>query len=66
MMIKNSLLIALMFVFSAQAQLSPAITSWLQNTTQLGMYYVSGNSTPITNKGFGFSLNPKINGTAIF
>ena len=49
MMRKNSLLIALMFVFSAQAQPSPAITSWLQNTTQLGTYYVSGNSTPITN-----------------
>lgn len=26
---------------------SPAITSWLQNTTILGSHYVSGNSTPI-------------------
>lgn len=34
---------------SAQAQLSPAITHWLQNTSQLGSYYVSGNSTPISN-----------------
>lgn len=29
----------------SQAQLSPAITTWLQNTTQTGTYYVSGNST---------------------
>lgn len=27
----------------------PAITSWLQNTTQLGTYYVSGNSTAQSN-----------------
>ena len=33
----------------SQAQLSPAITSWLQNTTVLGTYYMSGNSTAITN-----------------
>jgi hypothetical protein len=26
---------------------SPAITSWLQNTTIMGSHYVSGNSTPI-------------------
>ncbi len=31
------------------AQLSPAITSWLQNTTQTGSYYMSGNSTAIDN-----------------
>lgn len=31
------------------AQLSPAITSFLQNTTQTGTYYVSGNSTAISN-----------------
>ncbi|MEM7659419.1 MAG: YHYH protein [Bacteroidota bacterium] len=31
------------------AQLSPAITSWLQNTTETGSYYISGNSTPIDN-----------------
>ncbi len=47
---KNSLsLIIMMFSFCIQAQLSPAITSWLQNTTQIGTYYVSGNSTPISN-----------------
>jgi hypothetical protein len=27
----------------------PAVTSWLQNTTQTGSYYVSGNSTAIDN-----------------
>ncbi|MDP5171647.1 MAG: YHYH protein [Bacteroidia bacterium] len=32
-----------------QAQLSPAITSWLQNTTETGSYYVAGNSTAIAN-----------------
>ncbi len=36
-------------LLSASAQLSPAITSWLQNTTQTGTYYVSGNSTAISN-----------------
>ena len=47
---KNSLsLIIMMFSFCIQAQMSPAITSWLQNTTQIGTYYVSGNSTPISN-----------------
>ena len=29
------------------AQVNPAITSWLQNTTVKGRHYVSGNSTPI-------------------
>lgn len=33
----------------ASAQLSPAITSWLQNTTTTGTYYVQGNSTAISN-----------------
>lgn len=37
------------FVTAIQAQTSPAITSWLQNTTQTGSYYVSGNSTAISN-----------------
>lgn len=32
-----------------KAQLSPAITSWLKNTTTTGTYYVSGNSTAISN-----------------
>lgn len=34
---------------AAQAQLSPAITSWLQNTTATGSYYTNGNSTAIPN-----------------
>ena len=34
---------------AAFSQLSPAITSWLQNTTGLqGRHYAAGNSTPIT------------------
>ncbi len=31
------------------AQTNPAITSWLQNTTKTGTYYMSGNSTAISN-----------------
>jgi hypothetical protein len=31
------------------AQTNPAIISWLQNTTQMGSYYQSGNSTAISN-----------------
>ena len=31
------------------AQTNPAITSWLQNTTKTGTYYVKGNSTAIAN-----------------
>ncbi len=31
------------------AQSNPAITKWLQNTTVTGSYYVSGNSTAISN-----------------
>jgi len=34
---------------SAHSQLNPAITNWLQNTTQTGAYYTTGNSTPISN-----------------
>lgn len=39
-------------LFSAcllQAQLSPAITSWLQNTTVTGKYYIQSNFTPQSN-----------------
>ena len=31
------------------AQTNPAITNWLQNTSITGYYYLSGNSTPISN-----------------
>jgi hypothetical protein len=34
---------------TCKAQLSPAITSWLQNNTITGTYYTSGNSTAIAN-----------------
>jgi YHYH protein/Secretion system C-terminal sorting domain len=33
----------------AHSQTNPAITKWLQNTTTTGFYYMSGNSTPISN-----------------
>ncbi|PKL78430.1 MAG: hypothetical protein CVV25_11690 [Ignavibacteriae bacterium HGW-Ignavibacteriae-4] len=36
-------------VLSAEAQVNPAISSWLQNTTETGTYYVSGNTTAIDN-----------------
>lgn len=40
----------LLFAFlQLNAQTNPAITGWLQNTTITGTYYVSGNSTPISN-----------------
>lgn len=38
----------MMYVWT-QAQLSPAVTSWLQNTNGTkGRYYLSGNATPFT------------------
>lgn len=43
-LILSSLILASYF---AGAQTSPAITSWLQNTSVTGRHYVSGNSTPI-------------------
>ncbi len=45
-------LIAVLFLFAfffMNAQTNPAITKWLQNTTVMGSYFVSGNSTAITN-----------------
>jgi len=42
--------IILLFTFlNSYAQLSPAITSFLQNNTETGSYYISGNSTAINN-----------------
>ena len=41
--------IAFGFTSLTFAQTNPAITSWLQNTTQTGSYYQSGNSTAISN-----------------
>lgn len=40
------LLICYSFV---DAQVSPAISSWLQNTTKTGSYYTNGNSTAVSN-----------------
>lgn len=40
---------ALGLAVQVNAQTNPVITSWLQNTTQTGTYYASGNSTPIGN-----------------
>ncbi|MCU0434518.1 MAG: YHYH protein [Bacteroidia bacterium] len=42
------LLALLLAPFAANAQ-GPAITSWLQNTTITGQYYVQSNPTPINN-----------------
>ena len=39
----------LMSISSVFTQTNPAITSWLQNTTTTGSYYMSGNSTTISN-----------------
>ncbi len=39
----------LLSISGLRAQLSPAITSWLQNTTETGSYYMAGNSTAIGN-----------------
>ena len=36
-------------LLSLQAQTNPIITSWLQNNTVTGTYYVSGNSTALPN-----------------
>lgn len=43
------LLSVLPLVSFVQAQLNPAITHWLQNTTETGSYYMQGNSTTISN-----------------
>jgi YHYH protein/type IX secretion system substrate protein len=44
-----SITFSLFTLVQLNAQLSPAITSWLQNTTETGTYYMSGNSTAIDN-----------------
>lgn len=50
MLKRNFAILAIsLFGISGQAQTNPAITQWMQNTTQIGTYYVSGNSTPISN-----------------
>lgn len=50
MMKKITLLLVLALTLGiVRAQLNPAITSWLQNTTETGSYYMQGNSTTISN-----------------
>ena len=41
--------LCLWFALGAAAQTSPAIRSWLQNTTQTGTYYAKGNPTLVGN-----------------
>ena len=41
--------IVLMSSLTIHAQTNPIIHNWLQNTTQMGMYYMKGNSTAISN-----------------
>jgi hypothetical protein len=41
--------ILLFLAIDVTAQTNPIIRNWLQNTTQMGMYYMKGNSTAISN-----------------
>lgn len=41
-------------IITLNGQTSPAITSWLQNTTETGTFYMEGNSTPVDH---GFPYN---------
>ncbi len=42
-------LVYIIIGFHTNAQLNPAVTAWIQNTSQTGTYYVEGNSTAINN-----------------
>lgn len=47
---KGLLTSSLLLVYAlSYAQLDPAITAWLRNTTETGSYYMAGNSTAIDN-----------------
>lgn len=46
---KRFITILLFVATIADAQTNPAITKWLQNNSITGSYYMSGNSTPISN-----------------
>lgn len=48
---KSTLLLTFSAMFSGLSAFAqgPTVTSWLQNTTATGSYYMSGNSTPIDN-----------------
>lgn len=41
--------IACLWISTPLISQGPAITSWLQNTSQTGSYYMNGNSTPVSN-----------------
>jgi hypothetical protein len=45
----STILNFLLIATATFAQTNPAIKSWLQNTTRTGTYYVSGNSTTLSN-----------------
>ena len=46
---KNLIILFSALSFAGANAQSPAITSWLQNSSILGTYYTSGNSTPMSN-----------------
>jgi hypothetical protein len=48
------------------SQTNPAITSWLQNTSITGTYYVSGNSTPISNGILVNCQSVQYSGTSVY
>ncbi|MFM9943791.1 MAG: YHYH protein [Bacteroidia bacterium] len=49
-MVKKIILLTVLFAsLYSKAQLNPAITSFLQNNSTTGTYYVSGNSTAMSN-----------------
>ena len=47
--LRSNVILGLCLVSVSAFSQGPVVTSWLQNTTQNGTYYVSGNSTPISN-----------------
>ncbi len=46
---KVFLLLCILLISTNLISQGPAITSWLQNTSQTGSYYMNGNSTPVSN-----------------
>lgn len=50
-----------------QAQTNPAITSWIQNTTNImGRHYVKGNSTPINDNVLANVQSVKYSATSVY
>src|SRR3954468_14378452 len=51
--LQMAIAIGLLISATASAQLNPAITSWIQNTTGItGRHYISGSSTPIVDASY--------------